>query len=126
MRSKSILVITALVLALADFIVELQVLPSLYRGIPLPFPETSKPIGNALFSATSLHIALIAINIFVLIAVLKRVGYVGSSIPSRKGDWLDLFAFLAFALSGLVMWFSPVFMLPFIGAGVYLILTDMR
>jgi hypothetical protein len=25
-----------------------------------------------------------------------------------------------------VMWFSPVFMLPFISAGIYLILTDMR
>ena len=118
--------ITALVLALVDFIVEIQVLPSLYRGISLPFPETSKPIGNALFSVTSLQIALIAVNISVLIVVLKRIGYVGSSIPSRKGDWLDLFAFLAFALSGLVMWFSPVFMLPFIGAGIYLILTDMR
>ncbi len=126
MRPRYSLFIAAAALAVIDLAVETQILPLLYQEIPLPFPETSKPIGNALFSATSLHLALIASNLLVLTIILKKTGYEGGFLPSKKVDWLDLFALLMLVASGLAMWFYPIFMLVFICAGVYLVLTEMR
>jgi hypothetical protein len=126
LRQRSILIVTVVILIFVDLVVEWQVLPWLYRGIPLPFPETSKPIGDTLFSVTSLHVALIGFNLLVLMFVLPRTGYASRSILSKSSDWLDLIAFLALAISGIVMWFYPVFMLIFLSAGIYLLLTEMR
>lgn len=126
MQHRSILIVTVAVLAIIDIVVELQVLPLLYGGIPIPFQETSKPIGSSLFPATSLHIALIGSNLLILMLVLKKARYKGESMPSKKSDWLDLFALLALAVSGLAMWFYPAFMIIFIASGVYLLLTEMR
>jgi hypothetical protein len=126
LRQRSILISAIVILAFIDLVIELQILPWLYGGIPLPFPETSKPIGDTLFSVTSLHMALIGFNLLVLMFVLPRTGYASRSIPSKSSDWLDLLAFLALAISGIVMWFYPVFMLVFLSAGIYLLLTEMR
>jgi len=126
LQHRSVLIVTVIVLAIVDIVVELQVLPLLYGGMPIPFPETSKPIGGSLFSAASLHIILIGSNLLIIMLVLKKAGYKGESIPSRKSDWLDLFAFLALVFSGLAMWFYPMFMIVFIASGVYLLLTEMR
>lgn len=70
--------------------------------------------------------ALIGFDLLVLMFVLPRTGYASRSIPSKSSDWLDLLAFLALAISGIVMWFYPVFMLVFLSAGIYLLLTEMR
>jgi hypothetical protein len=126
LQHRSVLGVTVIVLAIIDIVVELQALPLLYRGMPIPFPETSKPIGESLFSAASLHMILIGSNLLILMLVLKKAGYKGESLPSRKSDWLDLFAFLALVFSGLAMWFYPMFMIVFIASGIYLLLTEMR
>jgi hypothetical protein len=115
-----------MILAVIDIVLELQLLPLLYQGIPIPFPETSKPIGNTLFSATSLHMTIISSNLLVVMLVLKKSGYKGGSLPSKPSDWLDLLALLALAVSALAMWFNPAFMGVFIASGAYLLLSEMR
>ena len=113
-------------LAIIDVIILMQVLPSLYQAIPLPLPGTSKPIGGALFSVTSIYVTLIACNIIILLIVLKKSGYVGKSIPKKNSDWFDLIALLVLGASGIVMWFYPFFLLFFIAAGGYLLFSEMR
>ena len=113
-------------LVIIDLVVEVTILPLLYRDVPIPFQATAKPIGDSLFSVTFLQLTLIASNILVFIAVLKRIKYRSDSIPTKNVDWLDLIAFLALAASGLAMWFYPIFLMIFLGAGIYLFLTEMR
>jgi hypothetical protein len=126
LKSRSILLVTVTILVVIDLVVELRILPLLYQGIPVPFYVTSKPIGNAVFSITSLRLMMIASNLVVLMAVLKRTGYRGDFVPSRKGDWLDIFALLLLGIAGLAMWFYPMFFAIFIGTAVYLLLAEMR
>ncbi|WP_455279789.1 hypothetical protein [[Eubacterium] cellulosolvens] len=126
MKYKAILLVTVVVLAIIDIIILTQVLPSIYQEIPLPLPQTSKPIGGALFSATSIYVTLIASNIIILLIVLKKAGYVGRSIPKKNSDWFDLIALLVMGASGIVMWFYPFFLLFFIAAGGYLVFSEMR
>jgi hypothetical protein len=126
LKFKAILLITVAVLAVIDLIILTQVFPNLYQEIPLPLPETSKPIGGALFSATAIYITLIASNIIILLIVLKKAGYEGKSIPTKNSDWFDLIALLVLGASGLVMWFYPFFLLLFIASGAYLLFSEMR
>jgi hypothetical protein len=123
---KGILLVTVAVLAIIDILILTQVFPSLYQDIPLPLPETSKPIGGVLFSVTSLYLTLITSNIFIIIIILKKVGYEGKSIPKKNSDWFDLIALLVLGVCGLIMWFYPVFLLFFIAAGAYLVFSEMR
>ena len=126
LKYKAILLVTVAVLAIIDVIILTQVFPNLYQEIPLPLPETSKPIGGALFSATSIYITIIASNIIILLIVLRKAGYEGKSIPKKNSDWFDLIALLVLGASGLVMWFYPFFLLTFIAAGAYLLFSEMR
>ena len=126
LKYKAILLVTVAVLAIIDVIILTQVLPNLYQGLSLPLPETSKPIGGALFSVTSIYIALIASNIIILLIVLKKAGYEGKSIPKKNSDWFDLIALLILGVSGLVMWFYPFFLVFFIAAGAYLLFSEIR
>ncbi len=126
LKFKAILLVTLAVLAIIDIIVLTQVMPSLYQDIPLPLPETSKPIGGALFSVTAIYVTLIASNILIIMIVLKKAGYEGKSIPKKNSDWFDLIALLVLGASGLVMWFYPFFLLFFIAAGAYLLFSEMR
>jgi len=126
LKYKAILLVTVVVLAIIDVIILTQVLPSLYQEIPLPLPGTSKPIGGALFSVTSIYVTLIASNIIILLIILKKAGYVGKSIPKKNSDWFDLIALLVLGASGIVMWFYPFFLLFFIAAGGYLVFSEMR
>jgi hypothetical protein len=126
LKYKAVLLVTVAVLAIIDIIILTQVFPSLYQDIPLPLPQTSKPIGGVLFSVTSLYLTLIASNIIIIIIVLKKAGYAGKSIPKKNSDWFDLIALLVLGVSGLVMWFYPFFLLFFIAAGAYLFFSEMR
>jgi len=126
LKYKAILLVTVAVLAIIDIIILTQVFPSLYQDMPLPLPETSKPIGGALFSVTSLYLTLIASNIIIIIIVLKKAGYEGKSIPKKNSDWFDLIALLVLGVCGLVMWFYPFFLLFVIAAGAYLLFSEMR
>ncbi|MBS7650537.1 MAG: hypothetical protein QXI59_04200 [Candidatus Bathyarchaeia archaeon] len=126
MDRRGILVGLGILLAAIDLTIEIKVLPLLYEGVPIPFPSTAKPIGNVLFSATFLHLTLIAINLIVVLAVMNRLGYRSSFLPSKSSDWIDLSAFLIMAISGLLMWFYPIAFLFFLGSGIYIVLADMR
>ena len=126
MKNRSTFLVTVTILAVVDIIVEARIMPLLYQRIPIPFQMTSKPIGNALFSVTSLQLILITSNILVLVAVLRKAGYKSDLVPSRIGDWLDLFALLLLGVSGLAMWFNPFFLSLFLAAGAYLVLSEMR
>ncbi|WP_455281393.1 hypothetical protein [[Eubacterium] cellulosolvens] len=126
MKNKAILMVTVAVLAIIDIIILTQVLPTLYQNIPLPLPETSKPIGGALFSVTSLYLTLIASNIIIIIIILKKSGYEGKSIPKKNNEWFDLIALLVLGTCGIVMWFYPFFLLFTIAAGAYLLFSEMR
>ena len=126
LKYKPVLLVTVAVLAIIDLIILTQVFPSLYQDIPLPLPETSKPIGGVLFSVTSLYLTLIASNIIIIMIVLKKAGYARKSIPKKNSDWFDLIALLVLGVCGLVMWFYPFFLLFFIAAGVYLLFSEMR
>ncbi|MGQ9542698.1 MAG: hypothetical protein ACUVTM_01225 [Candidatus Bathyarchaeia archaeon] len=126
MDKKVILLGLAIILAAVDFIVEMKILPLIYEGVPIPFPSTAKPIGGALFSATFLHLTLIATNLIVILAVMKWLGYKSKFLPSKKSDWLDLSAFLVISFSGLFMWFYPIAFLFFLGSGIYIVLADMK
>lgn len=126
LKFKAILLVTVAALAIIDIIILTQIFPNLYQEIPLPLPETSKPIGGALFSATSIYVTLIASNIVILLIVLRKAGYEGKSIPKKNSDWFDLIALLVLGASGLVMWFYPFFFLFFIAAGAYLLFSEMR
>jgi len=126
LKYKAILLVTVAVLAIIDVIILMQVFPTLYQNVPLPLPETSKPIGGALFSGTSLYLTLIASNIIIIIIVLKKSGYEGKSIPKKNSDWFDLIALLVLGVCGLVMWFYPFFLLFVIAAGAYLLFSEMR
>jgi hypothetical protein len=123
---KGILLVTVAVLAIIDILILTQVFPSLYQDIPLPLPETSKPIGGVLFSVTSLYLTLITSNIFIIIIILKKVGYEGKSIPKKNSDLFYLISLLVLGVCGLIMWFYPVFLLFFIAAGAYLVFSEMR
>ncbi len=126
LKYKAVLLITVAVLAIINVIILTQVLPNFYQGIPLPLPETSKPIGGALFPVTSVYVALFAANIIILLIVLKKAGYEGKSIPKKNSDWFDLIALVILGASGLVMWFYPFFLVFFIAAGAYLLFSEMR
>jgi len=126
LKNKAILMVTVAVLAIIDIIILTQVLPTLYQNIPLPLPETSKPIGGALFSVTSLYLTLIASNIIIIIIILKKSGYEGKSIPKKNSEWFDLIALLVLGTCGIVMWFNPFFLLFTIAAGAYLLFSEMR
>jgi hypothetical protein len=126
LKYKAILLVTVAVLAIIDVIILTQVFPNLYQEIPLPLPETSKPIGGALFSVTFIYVTIIASNIIILLIVLRKAGYEGKSIPKKNSDWFDLIALLVLGASGLVMWFYPFFLLSFIAAGAYLLFSEMR
>jgi len=126
MDRKGILVGLGILLAVVDLTIEIKLLPLLYEGVPIPFPSTAKPIGNILFSATFLHLTLIAVNLIVVLAVMKRLGYKSGFLPSKVSDWLDVLAFLIMALSGLLMWFHPIAFLFFLGSGIYIVLADMK
>jgi hypothetical protein len=114
------------VILLIAVALELVALPRLYEGIPLPFPRTAKPIGAALFSATFFHLLVISGAVLTFGVIMRRLGFKSLTIPRSKNDWLDLSMFLLLLISGLGMWFSSFFLIPFLIAGVYLVFVELK
>jgi len=104
-----------------DLILEIELFPFFYRGLPVPFGETAKPIGAALVPATFFNVLLIAANIFGFAYVLHKAGFNLGLLPKTRNDWLDVLAFLIFLISGMVMWYVPFFLLTFLISGVLLV-----
>jgi len=91
----------------------------------VPFEETAKPIGGALLPVTFLNILLIAANIFVFAYVLRKAGFNLRLIPKTMNDWLDVLVFFIFLISGMAMWYFPIFFLGFLISGLFLVASQL-
>jgi len=91
----------------------------------LPFGETGKPIGAALIPAAFFNVLLIAANAFGFAYILYKAGFNVGLIPQKRNDWLDVVAFFIFLVSGLAMWYFPIFFLPLAITGTYLIMGQL-
>jgi len=106
-------------------ILEIVLLPLLYKGIPVPFAETGKPIGAALVPATFFNVLLIAANVFGFAYILHKAGFNVGLLPEKRNDWLDVLALLVFLISGIAIWYLPIFFLPLVIAGLYLLMGQL-
>lgn len=106
-------------------IIEIELLPLLYRGIPVPFGETAKPIGGALLPATFFNVLLIAANVFAFAYLLRKFGFDLGLFSKTRNDWLDVLIFFIFLISGMAMWYSPIFFLPLLITGLYLFMGQV-
>jgi hypothetical protein len=114
------------ILLILDALIEIQFLEIFYQGIPIPFQETSKPIGSSLFSLTFFHILLIVLNILAISYLLNRFGFQNKIFPSSPEGKMDFGFLIAFSLSGLLMWYFPIFLLSFITTGAYFIIVELK
>jgi len=108
-----------------DIILEIRLLPFFYRGIPVPFMETGKPIGAALIPAVFFSVLLIAANVFGFAYLLRKAGYDLGLIPKTKNDWIDAICFFIFLVSGMAMWYLPIFFLSLLITGLYLVVGQL-
>jgi len=106
-------------------ILEIELLPLLYKGIPVPFAETGKPIGAGLVPATFFNILLIAANVFGFAYILHKAGFDLGLTPKTRNDWSDVLAFFIFLISGVAVWYFPIFFLPLAITGTYLIMGQL-
>ncbi len=108
-------------------LVERIVLPSIYQGIPLQFPRTGKPIGGILFPATFLHLLLGYGGIMIVFYSAKQAGFnMKGLVPSTKKGIIETISFLILLLSGLLVWWFPLALLPLVICGFYLIISEMK
>ena len=119
-------ILSLLGLFIIDALVEIQFLNFVYKDIPIPFEETSKPIGSTLFSLTFFHVLLIVLNVLVISYVLNRFGYKNKIYPSSLNGKMDFTFLILFSLSGLLMWYYPIFLISFIVTGVYFIIVELK
>ncbi len=120
-KANSIIILGAVGILCLDLIIEIKLFPLLYRGIPVPFEETAKPIGAAFLPATFFNLLLIAANVFCFAYILQKAGFDLGLIPKMGRDWLDILAFFIFAISGMAVWYFPIFFLPLVVTGLYLL-----
>jgi len=102
-------------------ILEIEMFPLFYRGLPARFGETGKPIGAALVPATFFNVLLIAANILGFAYIFNKAGFNFGLIPKTRNDLLDILVFFIFLVSGLAMWYIPFFFLAFLISGVILV-----
>ena len=119
--------ISAVVVIIVIIFAESIVLPSIYHGIPLAFPRTGKPIGGILFPATFLHLLLGYGGLMIILFSAKQAGYnMKGLVPSTKKGMVETISFLILLLSGLLVWWYPIALLPLIICGLYLIISEMK
>jgi len=118
-------VLAVVALLSLDLILETQLTPFFYRGIPLPLTETSKPIGAALLPMAFFNTLLIVANIFAFAYILHRMNIETGLIPKNRVEWLDTSAFLIFLISGIGLWYFPILLLPLLITGIYLIIHKL-
>lgn len=103
----------------------IKFLPLLYGGIPLPFSETAKPIGGALLPATFFNLLLIVANAFGFAYLLHKTGFKLGVIPTTRNEWVDVLVFFIFLISGVAIWYFPIFFLPLVITGIYLLVSQL-
>jgi len=119
------IVLGAIGILCLDLVLEIELLPLLYRGIPLPFIETGKPIGGALIPAAFFNVLLTVANVFGFAYLLQKSGFDLGLIPKTRNDWLDIMVLLTFLMSGVAMWYFPIFFLPLVITGLYLVTAHL-
>jgi len=102
-------------------ILEIELLPLLYGGIPVPFKEGGKPIAGVFLPATFFNVLLITANVFCFAYLLHKVGFDLKVVPKTRNDWLDVLVFFVFSISGIAMWYIHAFFLAFLVSGVLLV-----
>ena len=121
------MLISILVVFIADIALEVLAIPFLYEGVPLPFLGGTKPIGGALFVATFFHLTLIIASTIMILIIARRLGIVVEGLlPSSKGGWFDITFLIILAVSGFISWFNPLALLFFIISGIYLVATEIE
>ena len=124
-KTHSTIILGAIGILCLDLVVEIELLPLLYRGIPLPFIETGKPIGAALIPAAFFNVLLTVANVFGFAYLLQKAGFDLGLIPKTRNDWLDIMVLLTFLISGVAMWYFPIFFLPLVITGFYLVAAHL-
>ena len=109
-----------------DGLIEMNVLPMFFRDISIPFKASGKPIGSALFSLTFFHLFLIVLNILAISYVLNRFGFKNNVYPSSREGKMDFIMIMIFSLSGLAMWYYPIFLILFISTGAYFVDVELK
>ncbi|MEM2897174.1 MAG: hypothetical protein QXG01_06365 [Candidatus Bathyarchaeia archaeon] len=116
---------TIIVLALNAFL-EINLLSYFYRGIPLPYDFTSKPIGAVIFPLTFYHLLVIVLNTLALAYICEKIGFKVGIIPRNREGTIDTILLITFLFSGFMLWYQPLFLLPFILIGGYLVFVEMK
>lgn len=125
---KSLAVIGAgLLILVVDIALELLILPIFYRGIPTPFPPTEKPIGGILLPATFFHLLLALPSILLLVYLAGKMGYNVQNITLKiKQGWMEILFLLVLFVSGALMWWYALVLLPFLISGIYLVIAEIK
>lgn len=128
MKNRSVLgaVFSIAVLMILNILLVLQILPLFYEGIQIPLQESAKPIGSSLFSLTFFNLFMIIINILIISYILNRFGFSNKIIPSIFEEKVSIVLLLVFSLSGLAMWYYPIFLIIFVSIGLYLLIIELK
>jgi hypothetical protein len=105
---------------------EILLLPFFYGGIPLPLPNSAKPIGGALFVVTFFHLLIISGSLFAFALVLKRFGIESKLLPKTRNDWIDVLMFFVLLVFGLLTWYNPLALIGVGVAGIYLAFVELK
>lgn len=127
MKQKFLKLALAIIAILGlNIFLELNLLPYFYRGIPLPYGVTAKPIGAIIFPLTFYHLLIIVLDILALAYIGERIGFKIGIIPKTKEGIIDTIILIVFLFSGFMLWYQPLFLLPFMLTGSYLVFVEMK
>jgi len=92
----------------------------------LPYGITAKPIGAIIFPLTFYHLLIIVLDILILAYISERLGFKVDIFPKTKEGIMDTISLIVFLFSGFMLWYQPLFLLPFILTGGYLVFVEMK
>ncbi|MGC8850050.1 MAG: hypothetical protein ACP5QI_06215 [Candidatus Bathyarchaeia archaeon] len=124
-RNLPILIAGIMGVVFAASIIEIYALPKIYSSIPVPYPSTGKPIGGILIPATFLHLLIAYGGMLAILISARKAGFrVEGLLPSTRKGIIEASALLLLLISGLLLWWFPLAVLPFLVAGIYLIFSE--
>jgi len=91
----------------------------------VPFKSSGSPIGGAFIPATFFNVLLIVANIFGFAYILHKAGFNLGLMPKRRNDWLDIIVLFTFLISGMAIWYIPIFFLPLAISGLCLLIGQL-
>ncbi|MEM2843615.1 MAG: hypothetical protein QXZ53_07055 [Candidatus Bathyarchaeia archaeon] len=125
-NKKLILTASVLIIVFIDVLLEKLLLPLFYKGLPLPYPATGKPIGAALLPATFFHVLLISGSIFAIALIAEKLEFKFDDLtPKTTQGKIALTLLFIMLISGIAMWRYPIALLPFIIAAAYLTIIEV-